>query len=129
MIRVIPTIDATIIINALVTGMDRDVVRTSVKLGLLDSALNAPLAGFGDTDLYPEDHQRLAVLCSRLVLNHPFIDGNKRTGFLVMLEAAAVNGVTLEFTDQHAVADQIERIAAGALDEADFATWLEEHLS
>jgi death-on-curing protein len=109
--------------------MDRDVVRTSVKIGLLDSALNAPLAGFGDADLYPTTHQRLAVLCSRTILNHRFIDGNKRTGFLLMLEAAALNKVLLHFPNQHAVADKIDGLAARTLEEDDFAAWLADYVS
>jgi death-on-curing protein len=59
---------------------------------LVRQALQAPLAGFGDIDLYSEIHQRLGVLCSRVVLNHPFVDRNKRTGFLLMMYAAHLNG-------------------------------------
>lgn len=120
MIRHLPSVDAVIAINAAVTGMDDHVVQTSVKLGLLDSALQAPFAGFGDVDLYPDDHQRLGVVCARIVLNHPFIDGNKRTGFLVMLEAAFLNGIDVEFPDQDEVSDWIEAVAAGEMPEADF---------
>ncbi len=58
------------------------------------------------------------VCCARgIVLNHPFIDGNKRTGFLVMIETAYLNGLTLEFTDQDEVSDWIEALAAGQLAE------------
>jgi death-on-curing protein len=117
MIRIFPSVDAVIAINAVVTGMDEAIVQQSAKLGLLDSALNAPLAGFGDVDIYPLDAQRLGVLCSRIVLNHPFIDGNKRTGFLVMIETAYLNGLTLEFSDQDEVSDWIEALAAGQLAE------------
>lgn len=120
MIRRVPDTDGAIAINALVTGTNDREVQSSVKLGLLDSALNAPFAGFGDTDLYPEDHQRLGILCSRIVLNHPFVDGNKRTGFLVMLEAAHMNGVALTFDDQKLIADRIEQLAAPTLDEDAF---------
>lgn len=124
MIRLIPSLDAAIVINAVVTGMDRRFVRDSVKIGLLDSALQAPLAGFGDVDLYPLDHQRLGILCSRVVLNHPFLDGNKRTGFLLMLEAAEMNGIALEFSDQEVAAAQVLALAAGQLSEDTFSEWL-----
>lgn len=129
MIERLPTLDNAIDTNAFVTGMDVSVVRTSVKLGLLDSALQAPLAGFGDVDLYPEDWQRLGVLCSRIVLNHPFLDGNKRTGFLLMTATARLNRRSLDFPDQPAVAAQIERLAAGELEEDAFCEWLQPHLS
>lgn len=124
MITEFPTLDDAIGTDAHVTGMDIAVVRTSARLGLLDSALQAPLAGFGDVDLYPEDWQRLGVLCSRIVLNHPFLDGNRRTGFLLMWAIAQLNGVTLEFADQHEVAAQIEALAARELDEDAFCEWL-----
>ncbi len=128
MIRVIPSVDAVIAINAVITGMEESIVQTSVQLGLLDSALNAPLAGFGDVDIYPLDAQRLGVLCSRIVLNHPFIDGNKRTGFLVMIETAFLNGVDLEFSDQDEVSDWIEALASGQVAETEFCDRIQQHL-
>lgn len=120
MIQRVPSTDGAIAIHALVTGMNDREVQNSVRLGLLDSALNAPFAGFGETYLYPEDHQRLGVLCARVVLNHPFADGNKRTGFLLMLEAAHMNDVRLAFDDEDLIADHIEHLAAQTLDEDAF---------
>jgi death on curing protein len=51
------------------------------NLGLVDSALHAPSAGTGDTDFYPDLSTKAAVLCSRLVRNHPLPDGNKRVAY------------------------------------------------
>jgi death-on-curing protein len=48
------------------------------KLHLADSALHAPSAGFGDTDLYLNFIDEAAVLLVRLVTNHPQLDGIKR---------------------------------------------------
>ena len=128
MIVKIPMMDDANIINSRVTGMELAAVRQSVQIGLLDSALRAPLAGFGDTDLYPHDHQRLAVLCSRIVLNHPFLDGNKRTGFLLMLRAAHLADIDLKFPDQNEVSDRIAALAAGELDEDRFADYINGRL-
>lgn len=123
-----PSLDLAIAINADLLGVDIAAARASTKLGLLDSALAAPLAGFGDVDLYPHDHQRLGVLCARVIRNHPFVDGNKRSGFLLMLEAAAVNGVRLEFHDSLATADVVLALAAGELDEEDFSDFVRRHI-
>lgn len=48
------------------------------RLELLDSALRAPQAGFGDEDFYPTIEQKAAVLAVRIARNHPLPDGNKR---------------------------------------------------
>lgn len=125
MITILPTLDTAIVMNAVITGMDEAIVKQSVKLGLLDSALAAPMAGFGDVDLYPADHQRLGVLCCRIVLNHPFLDGNKRTGFLLMRETAYLNSIELDFPDQHEAADWVEAVASGTMNEDEFCAKIE----
>jgi death-on-curing protein len=53
------------------------------NVGLAESALAAPRAGFGDVDLYPSLLEKAAILLERLARNHPLPDGNKRTAFLV----------------------------------------------
>ncbi len=65
--------------------------------GLLESALNAPFQGFGDSEPYPSIQQKAARLCYGLVQNHPFIDGNKRIGAHTMLVFLALNGVDCNF--------------------------------
>lgn len=51
-------------------------------LGLLQSALARPLASFGGKDLYADLFTKAAALMDSLVRNHPFVDGNKRTGIV-----------------------------------------------
>lgn len=53
--------------------------------GLLDSALSMPFQGFGDHDFYPTITEKAVRLCFGLVQNHPFLDGNKRIGTMVLL--------------------------------------------
>jgi death-on-curing protein len=60
-------------------------------IGLADSALHAPRAGFERVDLYPDVIDKAAVLCVRLARNHPLPDGNKRVAYLAMLEFLARN--------------------------------------
>jgi death on curing protein len=49
-------------------------------LNLLLSALGRPQASFDDLDLYPDIFAKAAALMDLLIRNHPFVDGNKRTG-------------------------------------------------
>ena len=49
-------------------------------LNLLLSALGRPRASFDNEDLYPDIFSKAAALVDSLIRNHPFIDGNKRTG-------------------------------------------------
>jgi|SRR5690554_5962202 death-on-curing protein len=58
---------------------------------LLVSAISRPFATFGQEDLYPDSIDKAAAILESIVTNHPFIDGNKRTGYvlarLMILEA------------------------------------------
>ncbi len=50
---------------------------------LLDSALNRPFQTFDGEDLYPSLYEKAAAVLQSVIINHPFVDGNKRTGFLL----------------------------------------------
>ena len=50
--------------------------------GLLESAIARPYQTFGGNDLYPTVFEKAAAIAESIVINHPFVDGNKRTGFL-----------------------------------------------
>ena len=52
--------------------------------GLLDAALNRPYATFDGIDLYPTPFDKAAALLESILINHPFIDGNKRTAYVLM---------------------------------------------
>jgi death on curing protein len=49
-------------------------------IGLLESAIARPFQTFGGEDLYPDAFTKAAALGESLIINHPFVDGNKRTG-------------------------------------------------
>jgi death-on-curing protein len=84
--------------------------------GLLESALARPQPN-------PDLADVGAALISGIVRNHPFIDGNKRTGFVLGVMFLELNG--LKFTATEEDANQAVRLlAAGALDEAGFKNWL-----
>ena len=91
--------------------------------GLLDSALARPLNAFG----YGEsDTCSLGALYGAgIIQNHPFIDGNKRTGYVACLTFLRANGLTLTAP----MADRLAwtlMLAAGEIDHESYAGWLRE---
>ncbi len=86
--------------------------------GLLQSALARPrqLHAYGDK---PDVIDMAAAYTAGIIRNHPFIDGNKRTGFLVGVLFLELNGHDLESAGQ-----AILSLAAGTLDEPALAAWL-----
>ncbi|RYD53631.1 MAG: hypothetical protein EOP52_00590 [Sphingobacteriales bacterium] len=51
-------------------------------MGVLESALARPFGSFNNQDFYQSPVEKAAALLESILLNHPFLDGNKRTGFL-----------------------------------------------
>ena len=92
--------------------------------GMLDSAINRPLHLFHyeKADLF-----RLAAAYTYgLVKNHPFLDGNKRIGFMAAYTFLGVNGYELDATEEAAVI-MTRDLAAGELPEAAYAQWLKDN--
>lgn len=94
--------------------------------GLLEAALEAPFQGFANEQPYPSLQQKAARLGYGLIMNHAFIDGNKRIGTHVMLVFLALNGIELEYT-QEELADMILSVAAGTTSFEEFARWIVSH--
>jgi death-on-curing protein len=80
--------------------------------GLLASALEAPYQTFSGVDLFPTLLEKGVRLGFGLVSNHPFVDGNKRIGILIMLVYFEMNGILIEFTDDEVV-DMALGVASG----------------
>ena len=93
------------------------------RLDLAESALHAPAATFGGVEFYPDLASKAAVLCSRIIRNHPLPDGNKRLGYLCALEFVARNDGSwtppAEDPEGDATVAAIEALAAGELSEPD----------
>ena len=92
----------------------------------LESAINQPRVTFNRTDLYPDIIAKAAALCFFLVMNHPFLDGNKRIGHASMETFLLLNGfeINAEVDEQEKV---ILSLAAGQLARNDFVLWLRKH--
>jgi death-on-curing protein len=52
--------------------------------GSLESAINRPFATFEKHDLYPTPSAKAAAILESILINHPFLDGNKRTAYVLM---------------------------------------------
>jgi death on curing protein len=92
--------------------------------GLLLSALARPEnihAYEPDADMF----RLAAAYCAGVVKNHPFIDGNKRTGILSAIVFLSLNGIEPEF-DEAMVVTMVYGLAAGDVTESAFASWLKE---
>ena len=110
-----------------VTGLDVVTLTKTSRLELLDSALHAPQAGFGEEDFYPEIEQKAAVLAVRIARNHPLPDGNKRLAWQSLTIFLALNGYDLATSPDDAVAFMLS-IAAGEVDEEAAETWIRERI-
>lgn len=93
---------------------------------LLDSALNAPFQTFDGKELYPALLSKAAVMCRSIIANHPFVDGNKRTGIHVMLIFLELNCIELQYT-QNELIELGLGIASGQLNYDGILNWLVKH--
>jgi death on curing protein len=97
-----------------------------LSLPALESALAQPRMTFGGEDLYPTLVEKAAALGHSLIANHPFVDGNKRTGHAAMEVFLMVNGFEIQ-----ALVDEQERVilqvAAGEMKREEFTEWLRGH--
>jgi death-on-curing protein len=92
--------------------------------GLLESALAQPQVTFGGQFLHPTISEQAAAYLYHIAMNHPFIDGNKRTAFAVMDTFLRLNGCTLNLTDDRAY-DLVMRVARGTMTKEELSTEFE----
>lgn len=76
--------------------MNLDTVRHLTGRPLAESALFAPVSGFGDREQYPGTTMKAAVLLQRIASNHALPDGNKRTALLCAILFSNLNGLDWE---------------------------------
>lgn len=94
--------------------------------GLLESAVYRPQASFGGEDLYPDLFGKAAALGHSIIKNHPFVDGNKRTGFEAMRLMLRLNEYDIQ-ASVNAKFNFVLAIAEGDLKEQAIADWLKHH--
>jgi death-on-curing protein len=95
-------------------------------MGLLESALAMPSSGFGDNYFHAFPFEMAAAYLFHIVQDHPFIDGNKRTGLATCLYFLEFHGIEIEVEP-----DELERfvrsVATGQVLKPGISAFLEKH--
>ncbi|MBI4964525.1 MAG: type II toxin-antitoxin system death-on-curing family toxin [Desulfomonile tiedjei] len=95
-------------------------------LGLLQSAISMPSSMFEGTYLHQSLSEMAAAYLFHIVKNHPFYDGNKRTGAVAAIVFLEMNGAELQ-TDEEALEKLIRDVAEGKADKRAVASFLEQN--
>lgn len=96
-------------------------------LGALESAIAQPRMTFGGEELYPTIVEKASALGFSLIQNHPFVDGNKRSGHAAMELFLVLNGCEIDAT----VAEQVTtilQVASSQMERESFTNWLRTHI-
>jgi death-on-curing protein len=93
--------------------------------GSLEAAVARPAMTFGGEDLYPDLPSKAAAMMHSLVLNHPFLDGNKRVAAHAALVLLLVNGWEFDVMSEDLSATTLA-VAAGEMDVEALTIWFRQ---
>ncbi len=96
-------------------------------LGLLDSALARPRTSLFGEYAYPSLELKAAAMVESIILNHPMIDGNKRSSWFALNAFVLLNGFVINATQDEAF-DFVLGVATKKLDLNQSASWIAKHL-
>lgn len=96
--------------------------------GALESAVARPAMTFGGEDLYPDEASKAAALLHSLVMNHAFVDGNKRVGIAAAELFLRLNGYRLAGGDSE-LEEVTMTLARGEIDAEALAIWFRQRIS
>jgi death on curing protein len=94
--------------------------------GALESAINRPFQTFGDDDLYPSVFEKAAAIGESIIMNHPFVDGNKRTGYILLELILKIDGYVLKASTDE-IYEFVINISTGAIRFDSIVAWLQEN--
>ena len=92
----------------------------------LESALARPFQQFDGNDLYPTILLKSAALVQSILINHPFVDGNKRAGYTLLRYFLLSNDLDIEATQEEKY-EFIIAIASGNMNFDQIAEWLNSY--
>lgn len=92
----------------------------------LESALARPFQTFGGEDLYPTIEEKAAAIGESIIMNHPFIDGNKRTGYLLMEAVLRYGNKKIPVTDE-ILYQFVISISTGEIKFDEIVNWLKNN--
>lgn len=90
---------------------------------LLKSAIGMPPAMYGGEFLHADIHEMAAAYLFHIVMNHPFVDGNKRVGTVAALVFLILNGCELQSPEDD-LADIVVDVASGKISKSDVALFI-----
>ena len=96
--------------------------------GALESAVGRPAATFGGDDLYPDPAAKAGALMHSLVMNHPFVDGNKRVGAMAAELFIEINDARLVASDEE-LEEITLAVARGEMDAERLAIWFRQRIT
>lgn len=96
--------------------------------GMLESAVYSAMQFFGEEEVYSTSCERAARLAYAITMNHPFCDGNKRTGMFVMLMTLRLNRAVIKYTQQELITLGLS-VADGSKGYQDILAWIKLHLA
>ncbi len=95
-------------------------------MDLLKSAVSRPFQTFDNKDVYFSVFEKANALLESIVKNHPFVDGNKRTGFLSLVIYLKRNNIKLIASELEAY-EFVIRVASSEIQFEEAVIWLEKH--
>ncbi|HEY6064674.1 MAG TPA: type II toxin-antitoxin system death-on-curing family toxin [Thermoanaerobaculia bacterium] len=96
--------------------------------GALEAALARPAMTFGGEDLYPDVAAKAAAMMHSLVMNHAYVDGNKRVGAHAALLFLFANGYRADISSKE-LEDITLTVARGEIDGEALAIWFRQRIS
>ena len=94
--------------------------------GLLESAVAMPKASFGGQFAHQGIYEMAGAYLFHIVMNHPFVDGNKRTGMVCAIAFFKLNGIQIK-PDNEAFVEFVLAVAQGQKTKPQIAEFLKQH--
>ena len=91
----------------------------------LEAALSRPFQTFDGQELYPTRAEKAAAILESIVINHPFVDGNKRIGYVLMRLILLEGGEDIEATQDEKYVMVID-VAKGEMGYEEIVSWINE---
>ena len=118
-----------LIIAEAITGIEAEALTHLPRLNTVEHALSAPNAGIGETSYYNTFADKAAAMTYQIIKGHPLVDGNKRAGYVCLLEFVRRNG--REWAAPPGDGDRRDitvevfvGVAAGRVSQDDLSTWI-----
>jgi len=96
------------------------------NLSLLESAINRPFATFDGVDLYPTALHKAAAIFQSILINHPFLDGNKRTALALLLYVLK-SGNNILTINENEIYEFVISCSKGEKEFDEILIWLQIH--